>query len=440
MHPISSNPLRLGRRRFLTGATAAATPLILPRWARGQAAATEQMEFALIGVGRGGRLNLTPLLERGLVLGARVVAVCDVDSLRLESAKRRVDQFYAEKTPKRAGNCATYQDYREAIARPDLDGVLISTPDHQHAGPAIAAAKAGKHIYLELPLTYSHEEGRRLVEAVRDKKVILQTGSQQRSMPSFRTACELALNGRLGKVHTITVQLPTDTGSAPKDAMPVPPTLDFNRWLGPRPLADYTERRVHPQHNLDRPGWIQIEDYCHGMVAAWGAHMFDIAQWANGSDNSGLVELSASGEFPDRGLFNVHTSFFMEGKFANGVRLLGKCAKPGVWIEGDKGKLWVGREGLTSEPATIASEKIGPGEKRLRVSNNHMNDFLHSIRRKNDPICPVEVGHRSNTICILTHIAMKLGRKLRWDPVAEGFPEDFEANALLDYKPRVWET
>lgn len=439
MNTISSTSIRLGRRRFLAGAAVAAAPLVLPRWARGQAAANEQMEFAAIGVGRMGRGDLNDLLAQGLKHGARVVAVCDVDANRAKSAKELVDKFYAEKTPDRKSDCTIYADYRETIARPDLDGVMIATPDHQHAGPAIAAALAGKHIYLEKPLTYTHEEGRRLVKAVREKGVVLQTGSMQRSSARFRTACELALNGRLGKVHTITAQLPPDGGKGRTEVMPVPPNLDFNRWLGPRPLAEYTEDRVHPQNGFGRPGWLQIEDYCLGMVTGWGAHMFDIAQWANGSDDNGLVELSATAEFPQRGLFNVHTKFTMEGKFANGVRLLGKTGDPGVWIEGEKGKLWVSREVMTTEPREIGREKIGAGEKRLQVSPHHMGDFLACIREKREPVCPVEVGHRSNTICILTHIAMKLGRKLRWDPVAEGFPGDDEANAMLDYKPRSWE-
>ena len=437
MNIIACNNIRLGRRRFLAGAAVAAVPMIFPRRVRGQAAATAQMEFAAIGVGRMGRGDLKDLLNHGLKHGARVVAVCDVDKNRAQSAKEMVDQFYAEKTPERKGDCAVYGDHLEVTARPDLDGVLIATPDHQHAGPAIAAAMAGKHIYLEKPLTYSHAEGQQLVKAVRGKKVVLQTGSMQRSSPRFRTACELALNGRLGKVHTITAQLPPDHGTGRTETMPVPANLDYNRWLGPRPLAEYTEDRVHPQDGFGRPGWLQIEDYCFGMVTGWGAHMFDIAQWANGSDDSGLVELSAAGEFPQRGLFNVHTNFTMEGKFANGVRLIGKTGAAGVWIEGDKGKLWVSRDILTTEPRALAREKIGEGEKRLPVSTQHMDDFLASIRQGREPICPVEVGHRSNTICILTHIAMKLGRKLKWDPVAETFPGDAEANSMLDYKHRT---
>lgn len=437
MNILACNNIRLGRRRFLAGAAVAVAPMILPRWARGQAAVTEQIEIAAIGVGRMGHSNLKLILQEGLKRGARVVAVCDYDSHRADSAKKLVDDFYAEKTPEQKSNCTVYRDYREAIARPDLDSVLISTPDHQHIGPALAAAAAGKHIYLEKPLTYTHGEGQQLVKAVREHKVVLQTGSMQRSSLRFRTACELALNGRLGKVHTITAQLPPDSGQGRTEPMPVPPNLDFKAWLGPRPLAEYTEDRVHPQNGFGRPGWLQIEDYCLGMVTGWGAHMFDIAQWANGSDDSGLVELSATAEFPDRGLFNVHTNFSMEGVFANGVRLLGKTGDPGVWVEGDKGKLWVSREILTTEPRGLAREKIGEGEKRLPVSDSHMGDFLASIRESRDPICPVEVGHRSNTICVLTHIAMKLGRKLKWDPVAETFPGDAEANAMLDYKHRV---
>lgn len=431
------------RRRDFLGKTAAAIamPVILPRLARGQDAASEQMLFAAIGVGRMGRLDLNDLLNQGLAHGARVVMVCDVDSKRAAAAKKAVDQFYATKLNKPAWNCAVTGDFRRAIAHSGLDGVLIATPDHQHACVAIAAANAGKHIYLEKPLTYSHGEGRRLVKAVRANKVVFQTGSMQRSSTRFRTACELVLNGRLGKVHTITVQLPLDSGTAKATKMPVPANLDFNRWLGPRPLADYCESRVHPQKGVDgRPGWLQIEDYCLGMVTGWGAHMFDIAQWGNGSDTSGPVEIEAKGEFPDRGLFNVHTQFTMEARYANGVRLLGKSApEAGVWFEGDKGKLWVSRSILTTTPRSIAREKITDGEKRLYASDNHMGDFLRCARTGKDPACPVETGHRSNTICLMTHIAMKTGRKLTWDPSAESFTGDDAANKMLDYTPRAWE-
>ena len=440
MDILSCNNSVVGRRQFL-GKTAAAlaAPLVLTRLARGQDAPSGQMLFAAIGVGRMGRGDLNDLLSQGLKHGARVVMVCDVDSNRAEAARIAVDQFYAAKLAKTGWNCAATGDFRTAIAHPGIDGVLSATPDHQHAAIAIAAANAGKHIYLEKPLTYSHGEGQRLVKAVRANKVVLQTGSMQRSSVRFRTACELVINGRLGKLHTITVQLPTDSGTGKAGTMPVPANLDFNRWLGPRPLADYCEDRVHPQDGMGRPGWLQVEDYCLGMVTGWGAHMFDIAQWGNGSDATGIVEIQAKGEFPDRGLFNVHTGFTMEGRYANGVRLLGKSGAAGVWFEGDKGKLWVSREVMTTEPRALAKEKITEGEKRLQVSDHHMGDFLRCARTGKDPVCPVEVGHRSNTLCILTHIAMKTGRKLSWDPVAESFTGDEAANKMLDYTPRAWD-
>ena len=436
-----SHSATLPRRAFLAKAAGAAlAPFILPSLLRGQDAPSVQHVLdGAIGTGRMGRTDMKLLLDAGMNTGARLVAVCDADKNRAADAKKMVDDYYAAKLGKADWNCAVFADHRALLAHSGLDGVMIATPDHQHAHIAIDAAAAKKHIYLEKPLTYSHAEGQRLVKAVREHKVVLQTGSMQRSSKRFRQARELAINGRLGKVHTITVQLPQDQGTGNPATMPVPANLDFNRWLGPRPLAPYSEDRVHPQNGLGRPGWLQIEDYCLGMITGWGAHMFDIAQWGNGSDNSGLVEIQAKGEFPDRGLFNVHTNFTAEGTFANGTRLLAKSGDAGVWFEGDKGKLFVSRDILRTEPRALAKETIGDSEIRLYASDNHMADFLTCARDGKDPICPVETGHRSNTLCIITHIAMKTGRKLAWDPVAEKFTGDDAANAMLDYTPRDWE-
>ena len=439
--PLFSSTLSsLSRRRFLAQtALTSLGPLLLPAFLRAEDAPSNHILCGAIGTGRMGRADMKGLMETGLKTGARLIAVCDVDKKRADEAKSMVDSFYAAKDGKAGWNCAVYTDHRALLAHQGLDAVVIATPDHWHAAIAIDAAKAGKHIYLEKPLTYSHAEGRALVQAVRSHKVVLQTGSMQRSSKRFRTACEHVRNGHLGKLHTIRVQLPPDSGTGSRTPMPVPPNLDFNHWLGPRPEAEYTEDRVHPQNGFGRPGWLQIEDYCLGMVTGWGSHMYDIAQWGNNSDDSGLVEIQAKGEFPDRGIFNVHTKFTVEGTFANGTKLFASTGDAGVWFEGDKGKLFVSREIQTTEPRSIAKEAFAPDALRLRVSDNHMEDFLVSARSGTDPICPVETGHRSNTLCILTHIAMKQGRKLKWDPVAESFIGDDAANAMLAYTPRVWE-
>jgi predicted dehydrogenase len=378
------------------------------------------------------------LIYRGLETGARVVAVCDVDAHRMEDAQWLVDKIYSMELGKDyAKSCVAYRDFRKLLARKDIDGVLIVTPDHWHGPMAIAAAKAGKDIYLEKPLTYTIDEGRKLVKAVRKNKRILQVGSQQRSSTYFLMACELVRNQRIGKLHTIHVWLPQDQGAGDAEPMPVPVNLDYDFWLGPKPQASFTEDGVHPQRSYSRPGWLQVEEYSRGMITGWGSHMNDTAQWGNGTDDTGPVEIEAKAEFPDRGLFDVHTTFRAEGMYANGVRLIMETGDPaGVRFEGDRGFVFVRRGAIEPSDRELLREKIREDEIKLYRSSNHMKDFLECMRSRKDPVAPVEAGHRSNTICVITHIAMKLGRKLRWNPEAERFINDDEANRWLDYPHR----
>jgi hypothetical protein len=377
-------------------------------------------------------------IYQGLDANVRVVAVCDIDSKRVQEGKALAEKIYAESKEKAPnyGGCQTYADYKEVLAREDIDGVVIVTPDHWHAIPAIAAARAGKDIYLEKPMTYSIGEGKALVRAVRDNKRILQVGSQQRSGIYFRKACELVRNGRIGNVHTIKVALPSDKGKGNPETIPVPENLNYNVWMGPTAEAPYAEDRVHPQDGYGRPGWLQIERYCMGMITGWGAHMNDIAQWGNGTDDSGLVEIEATAEFPDRGLFDVHTNYKAEGKFTNGVKLLQETGEAGVRFEGDEGWIFVSREKLEASDPQLLKGKIPEDGIHLYESKDHMTNFFECMRNRKDPVAPVEVGHRSNTICLITHAAMKLGRKLNWDPKTERFKDDEEANGMLDYKHR----
>lgn len=383
--------------------------------------------------------DMRACLEAGLEESslARVVALADVDSHRLEHARKEVQKFYREKKNESA-EVAVMNDFRELLTRDDIDGVLISTPDHWHGVMAVAAANAGKDMYVQKPLTYTIGEGKQLVKGVRRNEVVMQTGSQQRSDRRFRRACELVRNGFIGKLHTIRVMLPPDSGVGRSTPMEVPANLDFDLWLGPTPLAEYTEDRVHPQSDFKRPGWLQIEPYCRGMITGWGSHMFDIAQWGHGSDDTGPVEFEATGEFPERGLFNVHTTFKSEARYADGVRLLAETGTPaGVVFEGDEGSISVGRGHLTATPEEILHQGTGDDLPiKLYRSDNHMKNFLECMRSRRDPICSVEVGHHSNNICVATHIAMRLGTRLRWDPVAERFLDNDQANALLDYEHR----
>lgn len=429
----------ISRRSFLKAAAASfLAPAIVPSRVFGQAAPSNTLLMGCIGVGRQGQGDMQELIYRGLEVGARVVAVCDVDAHRMEDAQWLVDKIYAMEEGKASTKgCAAYRDFRELLARKDIDGVLIVTPDHWHAPAAIAAAKAGKDIYLEKPLTYTIDEGRKLVKVVRKNKRILQVGSQQRSSTYFLMACELARNQRIGKLHTIHVWLPQDQGTGDPQPMPVPVNLDYDFWLGPKPQAPFTEDRVHPQRSYSRPGWLQVEEYSRGMITGWGSHMNDIAQWGNGSDDTGPIEIEAKAEFPDRGLFDVHTTFRAEGMYANGVRLIQETGDPaGVRFEGDQGFVFVRRGAIEPSDRELLREKIRDDEIKLYRSTNHMKNFLECMRSRKEPAAPVEVGHRSNTICVITHIAMKMGRKLRWDPQAERFVDDDEANRLLDYPHR----
>lgn len=438
----------ISRREFIKAAAATAlAPAMLSgaenrrALTAGKVSPSDTMLFGCIGVGRQGQGDMQELIYRGFELGARVVAVCDVDARRLEEARRLAAGIYAKEKGEgeeaALKGIAAYRDFRQLLARKDIDGVLVVTPDFWHAPIAVAAAKAGKDIYLEKPMTYSVAEGRRLVEAVRKNKRVLQVGSQQRSSVYFRMACELARNKRIGPLRTIHVWLPEDQGTGNPQPMSVPSNLDYGFWMGPTADAPYTEDRVHPQAGYERPGWLQIERYCLGMISGWGSHMMDIAQWGNGTDGTGPVSVEASAEFPKRGLFDVHTKFLAEAAYANGVRMFMQTGDPaGVRFSGDKGWIFVQREKIEASDPVILRDDPGPEEVRLARSANHMRNFLESMRGRTDPIAPVEVGHRSNTICVLTHIAMKLGRKLAWDPAAEKFVGDAEANRRLDYPHR----
>lgn len=433
---------RTTRRRFLqTAAAAAAAPMVLPSRLFGPQAPGNALRIGCIGVGRMGMGDLKAVLARGLEdgLNARIVAVCDVDRNRREAAQRDVEATYQKKLPDEKPAVAAFADYRELLARDDIDAVTISTPEHWHALIAIATAKAKKAMYVQKPMTFTVREGQALVKAVREHKVVLQVGSQQRSDARFRQACELVRNGRLGRLRKIHVYLPPDVGSGDPKESAVPDGLDYDTWLGPAAAVAYAEQGVHPQKGYGRPGWLQRQQFCLGMITGWGSHMNDIAQWGHGSDvDGGIAEISATAEFPQRGLFDVHTRFRAEGRYADGVELVQETGDPaGVRFHGDEGWIFVRRGGIEASKPELLADALPPDALRLPVSGDHYRNWLECVRSGQDPICPVEVGHRSNTLCVVTHIAMKLGRKLRWDAAAEAFVDDAAADAMLDYPHRA---
>ncbi len=424
----------MSRRAFFKTSAAVgaglALPRIVPSTVFGAAAPSERITVGCIGVGRMGMGDLNEALGFKQV---QVVAVCDVDSDRVQNAQKRVESYYSERGSSYKG-CAGYGDFRDLLARDDIDAVQIATPDHWHALPAIEAAKRGKDIFLQKPMSLTIEEGRVLSDAVKRYDRVFQIGSQQRSDARFRQACELVRSGRVGKLHTIKVGFGTDPGMGPEPPMPVPPELDYDMWLGPAPWAPYTEKRVHPQKGYGRPGWLRIADYGAGMITGWGSHHNDIAQWGMGTEYTGPVEIEGRAEFPKDGLWNVHGPFHIEYTYANGVKII--CAdsqenKQGVVFEGTEGSVYVRRGHIETQPASLLEETIGPDETKLYVSNNHKGNFYECVKSRARTIAPAEVAHRSCSVCLLGQIGMQLGRKLRWDPAIERFVGDAEANRLL---------
>jgi predicted dehydrogenase len=300
--------------------------------------------------------------------------------------------------------------------------------------PAIAAAQAGKDIFLQKPLSLTIREGRAVSDAVRRYNRVFQVGSQQRSERRFRFACELVRNGRIGKLHTVKVGFGTDPGTDPQPPMPVPDWLDYDMWLGQAPWVAYTEMRVHPQKGYGRPGWLRIRDYGAGMITGWGSHHLDISHWGMGTEYTGPVEVEGRAEFPRDGLWDVHGPFHIEYTYANGVKLIcadNKTNKQGILFEGSDGWVYMRRGAIDANPKSLLEETTGSNETKLYESNNHKGNFYECVKTRGQTVAPVEVGHRSCSACLLGDIAMVLGRRLRWDPDKEEFIGDAEANRML---------
>jgi predicted dehydrogenase len=450
----------INRRDFLKSTAAAAAgatlafPAIVPSSVLGRSAPSNKIQIGQIGCGRIAREHDLPgVLPYDT---ARVTAVCDLDAKRLREGQEFVESFYAKKTGKPGAVAVrTYSDFRELTAAKDIDAVVISTPDHWHAVPAIAAARAGKDVYLQKPTSLTIAEGRALSDAIHRTGRILQIGSQQRSMPQFRFACELVRNGRIGELRTIKIGLPIDPAGEVEPEMPVPKNLNYDMWLGSTPVAYYTEKRVHPQGDYSRPGWLRCEQFGAGMITGWGVHHLDIAHWAMDLEYSGPVEVEAQAEFPKKGLWDVHGKYRITAKYPNNVVMTVCDEFPnGVRFEGSQGWIFVTRgayaasasdpvvqdpnaKALDASDPKILASKIGPDEVHLYVSDEQHGNWLDCIRSRRQPIAPVEVGHRTCSACLVGHIAMKLERKLQWDPAAERFKNDETANALLSRPMRA---
>lgn len=446
----------VSRRGLIKGAaaSAAAFPSIVPASVFGQNAPSNRTTIAAIGVGRISRIH--DMKEIHKHADAQIVAVCDVDTIRLGAAMQLVDDRYSEGREKPYTGTRGYTDYREVLALKDVDAVIISTPDHQHAPLAIRAVQAGKDVYLQKPASLTIAEGRKMADAVKASGRVLQIGSQQRAQtpwPQFHRACELVRNGRIGKLKHVEVGLPGDPSGPPAPPMPIPRNLDYDAWLGTTPEVPYTEIGVHPQNSFeDRPGWLRIEQYGAGMITGWGAHHIDTAHWGMGEELSGPVEVWGKAEFPTSGLWNVHGPFETHARYANGVTMTVSGALPnGVKFIGEKGAwIFVTRSGavtpsdpggpqivpLQASDPKILTSVIGPNEIHLYKAPEQHRNWLDAIRTGVPVSASAEVGHRGCSTCLVHWIAMKTGRKLRWDPKAERFIGDDAANAMLSRPQR----
>ncbi|PSL03836.1 Gfo/Idh/MocA family protein [Cecembia rubra] len=428
-------------------------PTIVPASVFGKNAPSNKIHVGQIGCGRIARDHDLPGTWKHDV--ARIVAVSDVDSKRMREGKELVERYYRNKMGSAYMDVRQYGDYREMLLDKDIDAVIISTPDHWHSQPAMEAALAGKHIYLQKPTSLTIKEGRQLTDLVKRTGVVVQLGTQQRSSPQFRIAAELVRNGRIGKLHTVRIGLPGDPSGPEAVPMTVPKNLNFDMWLGSTQELPYSEIGVHPQEGYDRPGWLRHENYGAGMITGWGQHHFDCAAWGMDTELTGPSYIEAVAEFPRSGFWNVHGDFMVKAEYSNGITMLTSGGYPnGIRYEGTEGWIWVSRgdyvvsasdpvsksesaKALDASDPRILESVIGPNEIHLYKSDDQHGNWLECIQTGKKPISPIEIGHRSCSVCLISHVAMKVGRRLEWDVEAERFVNDDEANAHLSRPQRA---
>ncbi len=449
---------RLSTRRSLlktiAGSAVVGVPWVVPGSVFGSYAPSNRIDVAVIGNGNQSTLDLPAFLEQPDV---QVLAVCDVNTashgyltaeqyLGRKPTQEKVNAFYAKNSPSgQYKGCDAYNDFRDVLARKDIDVVVIVVPDHWHAPITVMAAEAGKDIYCEKPMSLTVRQGRAMIEAVRKHKRVFQTGSQFRSSPANRLGCELVRNGRIGKVQRILTFIAKQNAEDPGPGWkptPVPEGFDYDLWLGPAPLAPY-----HPGRCLYRFRFNL--DYSGGQTTNFGCHSNDMAQWGSGNSDTLPIEYEDLGsEWPKPGgLYNTATKVSFRARYADGLELICQTAPPhfGCRFEGTEGWVQFDFSGLHTRPASLKTSVIGPNEIHLPVSNpertqdsskfyipDHARNFLDAVKSRKDPIEPVEIGHRTATLCHLGNIAMRLKRRIRFDPDKEQIPGDDEANRMLD--------
>ena len=414
--------------RQTTGVAAAAlaVPTIVPASVFGADAPSERVTLGVIGAGGKGTGGMRNFMRAAK---AQVVAVCDVNA----GNRNRAGQM--AKLP--ADRC--YEDFRELLARDDIDAVLVATPDHWHVPISKAAVEAGKDVYCEKPLSNTIAEGQALVKAVHKHKAIFQHGTQLRSLRNVRHACELARNGYLGEVRKVTIGSPPGhaTGNHPEQS--VPDWLNYDLWLGPAPKAPFNHIRIGSIPKVGLKGWYFISDYSKaGWVSGYGVHDIDIAQWGLGTEHTGPVEIEGEGVFPKEGLFDTVLTYRLVFTYADGRQIIMTDTskhKHGVVFHGSENHVYT-RSRIDASDKKLLNVKMKDTDTCLYVSDQHERDFIQCVKSRKQPITPIDVAHRSTSICLIGGICLKLGRKLQWDPKTERFVNDDEANALLSYDMR----
>ncbi len=392
----------------------------------GQAAANDRVVLGSIGVGSMGRGDMKGLMQSE---GTQIVAVCDVFEDRREKAKGIVDGRYGSQ------DCKMYGDFRDLLAREDIDAVCITTQDHWHALIAVAAAKAGKDMYCQKPLGMTLAECQTIRKVVRQQNRVFQTGTQQRSSGSFRLACELARNGYLGKLHTVEVAAPGPKYQRmykkPTTPEPAPQGFDFDMYMGP------AQKRPCNAGLWAWPDWYLIRDYCVGFIVNWGVHHLDIANWGCPTVTSEPCELDFSGSYRNDGLTDNINDWTGEFRYESGLRMAYSDTdnpnQQGCLFRGDEGWVHVNRKRITADPESLLKVELKADEIGLDAgaTGSHYNNFIQCVRSRKDPIAPVEGGCQASYLGMIAEISIKLGRKLKWDPKTETFPGDAEANGLL---------
>ncbi|MGL4942964.1 MAG: Gfo/Idh/MocA family protein [Thermoguttaceae bacterium] len=423
-----------------------AAPLIVPArtittcaQAQEQPLPNDVVRLGMIGTGRQCYHHNIP----GFVRNKRcqVVALCDVDAWRLAESHKKVLELYeksASLAAVRPKSVSTHIDYHEILERPDVDAVMISTPDHWHAVQALEAMRAGKHVALEKPIIRTFADGRSLVKTAAETQRIFRVDSEFRSGAGAHRAAELVRNGRLGKIHRVLVCVPeSDVACPPQSEMSVPAELDYERWQGPALRAPYTLNRVHKPHDIAaRPGWMRHLYYCDGMVTNWGTHLLNGALWSLGLDRTWPVEIEGTGVYPNpESFWNVLLKFEITYRYPQGVEVVYKTEKPYYRIEGEKGTIEVTFEGIKAEPESLLKETIGDDEVRFPL-RSEKEDFIDSVLKGQETLEPAAIGHCVTSTCLLGHIAIRTsdirsGQPLRWDADKETFSNSPEANEYL---------